>query len=180
MNNLNIRFIVALNRLNNESKTAIGCRITYLKQRKQFSTGLSINPSFWNSKKQLVEPPEPDAELLNTQLSLIRTNLSQAFLFLQVKGTEFSVDDIYKHYKGETPKKEFGVIEVYNLHSARIKKLVDIEIKEVTYSKYIESGRHLKAFIKHKFKSNDMKLKALRSSFLEHYEYFLKTEKKFQ
>ncbi len=113
-------------------------------------------------------------------MSLIRTNLSQAFLFLQVKGTDFTVDDIYKQYKGETPKKEFGVMEVYNLHSDRIKKLVGIDIKEVTYSKYIESGRHLQSFIKFKFKAKDIQLKALRGSFLEHYEYFLKTEKKFQ
>jgi integrase/recombinase XerD len=47
-------------------------------------------------------------------------------------------------------------------------------------SKYLESGRHLQSFIKHKYKAKDIKLKTLRSSFLEHYEYFLKTEKKLQ
>jgi len=118
--------------------------------------------------------------LLNTQLSLIKTKLNQAFLFLQVKGSDFTVDDIYKQYKGETPKKEFGVIEVYNLHNDRISKLVGIEIKQVTHSKYLESGKHLKDFIRHKFKQKDIQLKALKSSFLTHYEYYLKTEKKMQ
>lgn len=179
-NIIRILFILSKSRLNKQGKSVIKCRITFKKQRREFSIGISVDPTNWKSKQQLVEPPVPDVELINTHISLIKTNLSQAFLFLQVKGTEFDVDDIYKQYKGETPKKEFGVIEVYNLHSDRIKKLVDIEIKEVTYSKYIESGRHLQSFIKHKFKSNDVKLKALRSSFLEHYEYFLKTEKKFQ
>ena len=182
MNNSSIRvlFIISNYRLNKRNKSVIKCRITYRKQRKEFSVGISLKPSNWNSKQQEVEPPEPDAELINTQLSLIKTNLSQAFLFLQVKGTDFTVDDIYKHYKGETPKKEFGVMEVYYLHSDRIKKLVGIDIKQVTYSKYIESGRHLQSFIKFKFKAKDIRLKALRSSFLEHYEYFLKTDKKFQ
>ncbi|MDH7912092.1 site-specific integrase [Winogradskyella sp. SYSU M77433] len=177
---LNILFYLKRKKSKSIINTTILCRMTYLKKRKQFSTGQFLNPKNWNSKQQCVEPPEPDAELINTQLSLIKTKLSQAFLFLQVKGSEFDVDDIYKQYKGETPKKEFGVIEVYNLHSDRIKKLVDIDIKEVTYSKYIESGRHLKSFIKYKYKSNDIKLKTLKSSFLEHYEYYLKTEKKFQ
>jgi integrase len=77
-------------------------------------------------------------------------------------------------------KKEIGVVEVYNIHSDRIKKLVGVDIKQVTYSKYLESGRHLETFIRHKYKSKDIKLKALKSSFLEHYEYYLKTEKKFQ
>ncbi len=182
MNNNIIRvlFVPAKNRTNVMGKSVIKCRITYNKKRKEFSTGQFINPNNWLSKQQAIKPDEPDAELINTQLSLIKTKLSQAFLFLQVRGSDFTVDDIYKQYKGETPKKEFGVMEVYNLHSARIKKLIGIDIQMVTYQKYLESGVHLQSFIKHKFKQKDIQLKALKSSFIEHYEYFLKTEKKFQ
>jgi hypothetical protein len=141
-----------------------------MKKRKEFSTGLFIAPPNWNSKQQYVIPPEPDTVYINSQLSLIRTKLNQAFLFLQVKGSDFNVQDIYIQYKGETNKKDFGVMEVYNLHSARIKKLIGIDIKFVTYQKYLESGRHLKAFIKHKFKQKDIHFKTLRSSFIGHYE----------
>ena len=175
-----IRMYLDNSKLNKQGKSAIKCRITYFKQRKEFSTGKFINPSNWNSKQQVVEPPEPDAELTNTQLSLIRTKLNQAFLFLQVNEVEFDVNDIYLQYKGKPLKKDYGVVEVYNLYLIRINKLIGIDIKQVTYDKYVESGRHLKSFIKHKFKSNDIKFKALRSSFVTHYEYFLKTEKKFQ
>ena len=181
MNNSKLNILFYLNkRTNTNKKSVIFCRMTFNKVRKQFSTGQFIYPVNWLSKQQAIKPDEPDADLKETQLSLIRTNLTQAFLFLQVKGTDFTVDNIYKQYKGETPKKEFGVMEVYNLHSARIKKLIGIDIQMVTYTKYLESGRHLQAFIKHKFKSKDIQLKVLKSSFIEHYEYFLKTEKNFQ
>ena len=96
----NVLFTLAQYRTNNMGKSALKCRITYNKQRKEFAIGQFINPKNWNSKQQLVKLPEPDAELLNTQLSLIKTKLSQAFLFLQVKGIDFTVDDIYKQYKG--------------------------------------------------------------------------------
>lgn len=174
---LNILFLFYKAKTNSKGKCPIRCRITFKKTRKEFSTGLFINPEHWNSKTQLIEPPEPDEELLNTQLSLIKTKLSQAFLFLQVRGTDFDVDDVFNKYKGENPKTDYGVIELYNLHTARIKKLIGKEIQEVTYSKYVESGRHLKSFIKFKYKVNDIKLKTLKSTFLEHYEYYLKTEK---
>ena len=177
---LYILYLVSKTKLNKKGKCPLKCRITFNKVRYHFATGQFINPKHWNSKQQRVEPPEPDAELINTQLSLIKTKLSQAFLFLQVKGTEFNVDDIYRQFKGETNKRDFGVVEVYNLHSDRVKKLIGIDIKEVTYKKYLESGVHLKDFIKHKFKSNDIQIKRLRSSFLDQYEYFLKTEKKLQ
>lgn len=170
-------FLLYKYKTNKKGVCPIKCRITLRKKRKEFSTGLFINPSLWKSKQQQAEPPEPDNQYLNTQLSLIRQNLNQAFLFLQVKGAPFTVLDIYNQYKGETPKDEVGVMEAYRLHNDRIKKLVGIDIKEVTYSKYLESGKHLQGFIKHKFKAKDIHLKAVRSSFLEQYEYFLKTEK---
>ena len=50
----------------------------------------------------------------------------------------------------------------------------------VTFQKQLESGVHLQGFIKHKFKAKDIQFKTLRSSFLTHYEYYLKTEKNLQ
>ncbi|MEZ4858418.1 MAG: Arm DNA-binding domain-containing protein [Flavobacteriaceae bacterium] len=54
----------------------VKCRITFLKKRKEFSTGLFINPENWNSKRQLVVPPEPEITYANNQLSLIRQKLN--------------------------------------------------------------------------------------------------------
>ncbi|WP_431133677.1 tyrosine-type recombinase/integrase [Psychroserpens mesophilus] len=178
--NFSVLFLLASNRSNRNNKCALKCRITYNKKRKEFATGRFVNPSNWNSKQQVAEPPEPDAKLINTQLSLIRTKLNQAFLFLQVNESDFEASDIYLQYKGKPLKKDYGVVEVYNLYLARIHKLIGIDIKQVTYDKYLESGRHLKSFIRYKFKSTDIKFKTLKSSFVTDYEYYLKTEKKFQ
>ena len=93
-NKLIIRFIIAHRKLRADNKAPILCRITYFGKRKQMSSGIFINPSFWNSKKQQAETLEPDLNYINTQLSLIRQDLNQVFLFLQVKGTPFTVLDI--------------------------------------------------------------------------------------
>jgi len=167
---LSIRFYIDNSKINKQGKSTLKSRLTFRKQRKEFSTGQFINPNNWQSKQQLVKPPEPDAEIINSQLSLIRTKLNQAFLFLQVRDIDFTVNNISKQYKGETNKKDFCVMEVYNIHSARVKKLIGIDIKQVTYQKYLESEVHLKGFIKHKFKQKDIQFKVLRSSFLTHYE----------
>lgn len=95
--------------MNKKGLCPINCRLTLSKSKKHFAIGIFINPRHWHSKKQLIEPPEPDADLLNSRLSLIKTKLNQAFLFLQVKGSDFTVDEIFKQYKGVKPKKEFGV-----------------------------------------------------------------------
>jgi hypothetical protein len=110
---INVLFVLARNRMNRANKCALRCRITFLKKRKEFSTGLFINPAYWDGKRQRVKPNN-QSEYLNSQLSLINQNLNQAFLFLQVKGAPFTVMDIYKQYKGETPKDEVGVMEEYS------------------------------------------------------------------
>ncbi len=108
MNKINIRFIIALNRLNKRGETSIGCRITYLKKRKEFSTGLFINPKHWNSKKQKVLAEAENHEYTNTQLSLIKTKINQAFLMLQVQVKDFTIEDIYTLYKGEKLSREYN------------------------------------------------------------------------
>lgn len=108
MNKIIIRFIVALNRINNEGKTSISCRITYLKIRNQFSTGLFINPKHWNRKHQKAEPPNDENEFINSQLSLIKSKINKAFLLLQIQESSFTVIDIYTLYKGKKSVKEYN------------------------------------------------------------------------
>jgi len=65
MNKLIIRFRIAPNRLNNQGKTSIGCRITYNKTRKEFSTDLFIKPKLWNKNEQTAGPPNEENSLIN-------------------------------------------------------------------------------------------------------------------
>jgi len=85
MNKLNILLVIRTNKTREDGKAPIRCRITYRKVRKEFSTGLFINPSLWDSKSQLVKPPNEENEIVNTQLSLIRNKINQAFLLLQLQ-----------------------------------------------------------------------------------------------
>ena len=79
-NKINILFYLYKNKLNKKNKCPVRCRITFNKQRKQFSTGIFINPSLWDSKQQIAKPPNDENDIINTQLSLIKNKIHQAFL----------------------------------------------------------------------------------------------------
>jgi integrase/recombinase XerD len=176
-NKISILFLLQKARINKQGKCPLRCRITYLEERCEFSTGQSINPSFWHSKLQQAKPPDEENNFVNTQLSLIKNRINQAFLFLQLNGNEFDVNDVYLVYKGEPIMRERGVLEVCVEFNSKIKKLVGKDIEKVTYDKYIESYNHLKEFVKFHFKSNDIKLSDLKSNFLDDYDFYMKTEK---
>ena len=112
---LSILFLLRRNRVNAQGLSPIECRITLDKGRKPFATGLFINPNNWNAQKQKAFPPNTEHNQINTQLSLIKQNINQAFLFLQVQGRDFNVEDIYRQYKGETIKDDKSIMEIFNL-----------------------------------------------------------------
>lgn len=177
---LKILFVISATRINKKGLVPLFCRITYNGERRTFATGLFIKPNHWDSKSQQVKPPNEENDFINTQLSLIKQKVNQAFLFLQVNEERFDVNDLYNQYKGKTLQKEYGVVEVYLLYLERINKLIDIELQMVTYKKYEESLAHLKGFVKWKYKTSDVKLNSIKFSFITEYEYYLKVEKNFQ
>ena len=149
---LHIRFNLVTSRTNKKGFSSVKCRITYNKQRKDFSTGIRVNPDHWDPKKQRLLDQSDQEETTNMQLSLIEHKISKAFLMLQVGEEPFSVNDIYNQFKGKSLKQDMGIVEVWDLHNERIQKLIGKEIVMVTYQKYLESQGHLKDFIRHQYK----------------------------
>lgn len=178
-NGLSILFLIIKSKTNKKGLCPIRCRITYKGMRKVFSIGQMINPSQWDSKSQL-DNSSKENSMINNHLEVIRHKIQESYLKLKVQQDSLTVEDIYNDYKGISIQKEKGTIEVFNLHNERIKKLVGIDIKLVTYSKYLESKNHLEDFILWKYRKKDLNINTLKASFLTNYEYYLKTEKSLQ
>jgi len=174
---LAVLFLLKRNRINKMGKCPIRCRITYSKQRKEFSTGLFINPEIWSNKVQKAKPPNtPNNIILNAQISLISQKINEAFLWLQITAKAFDVDDIYRKYKGEDVKEEISILGAYDLHNQKTKKLIGIDFNELSWRRYVESRRKVAAFIKATYKKNDVKLKNLDLKFIKDLEFYFKTE----
>ena len=176
---LSILFLLRRNRTNEKGVCAIECRITLDKQRKPFSTGIFINPEYWNASKQKAHPPNKGNNQVNTQLSLIKQEINQAFLFLQVQEKEFSVDDIYSQFKGENVKLDKSIKEMFHLHITKQEKLIGISTTKVSVAKFYQTQAHVLSFIKKKYNRSDYLLKDMTMAFITEFEFYLKTEKRF-
>ena len=176
INKLIILFFLQKNRMNKKGHCPIRCRITYTKKRKEFSTGLFINPDYWSSKKQKAFIPD-DNNFLNNQLSLIKQQINQAFLFLQVNNESFDVNDIYMQFKGESIKENKTLLEVFRIHNNRMEKLIGKEYTKSTFQKFKEAKMHVENFLKFTYKRNDILLKSVKSNFLNDFDFYLKSEK---
>lgn len=180
MNTIKILFVIDKAKSNKLGFAPLRCRITYLGERKPFATGLFINPDNWNAAKQKAFPSNTPNSQINTQLSLIKQEINQAFLFLQVQGREFNAEDIYMHYKGENIKDDKTIMEIFNLHIAKQEKLIGVSTTKVSVRKFYQTKAHVKNFIFWKFKKHDYLLKDMKMSFITEFEYYLKAEKRFE
>ena len=180
MNNykLAILFVLQKIKINKKGHCPIKCRITFKKTRKEFSTGIFINPDYWDSGKQKASPSSTENTLLNNKLSLIYQQIDKAFLMLQILPNDFDVDDVYRKYKGEDSKEEISILGAYDLHNEKTKKLIGIDFNELSWSRYVESRRKVALFITKFYKRKDVKLKDLDLKFIKDLEYFFKIELK--
>jgi site-specific recombinase XerD len=180
MNNkkINIIFLLAKARINKQGKCPLRCRITYNQKRREFATGLLIKPNEWDNSKQCINTETINDSQIETQLSLINHMISQAFLFLQVQQTDFDVNDIYLHFKGENIKSEKTLLEIFDLHNDSMQRLINIEYSIGTYKKFLEAKNHTQDFIKHSYKKQDLLLKEINLKFLTELDRFLKIQKK--
>lgn len=174
---ITILFVISANKTNQKGLCPLNCRITLNKQRKQFTTGLFVNPNYWENKLQEVNTQDSNYKFINAQIEQIQIKINNIALVFQLQGGDCTLDNIYNKYIGvEIKKKEF-VLSYYKQYLARIKKLVGLEIKDNTYKKFVYVGNHLEAFLKWKFKKTDFPLEELSLQFLDDFDYYLKTEK---
>lgn len=178
INKLTVLFLLHKHKINKRGRCPIICRITYQKKRKEFATGLFINPKYWNNKKQKILEKADNASIVNSQLSLISQKINEAFLLLQLQYKDFDVKDLYSQYKGDNIRVEKTLLELYDLHNNTTKELVGIDFNNTSWSRYVENKRKVAEYIKHKYGKDDIKLNQLDLKFIKGLEYYFKTKKK--
>ena len=176
---MKILFYIRRAKINANNQCPLTCRITNELERKEFSTGIFMNPDYWNASKQKAHPLNKGNTQINTQLSLIKQEINQAFLFLQVQEKEFSVDDIYSQFKGENVKLDKSIKKMFHLHISKQEKLIGISTTKVSVAKFYQTQVHVLSFIKKKYNRSDYLLKDMTMAFITEFEFYLKTEKKF-
>lgn len=177
---ITILFVISTNKTNQKGLCPLKCRITFRKERKQFSTGLFVNPNYWQSKLQTVNAKDANADFLNSQTQLILSKIQNIIRVFQLQQEVYTLEDIYCKFLGKEIKKKEFILAYYKTYLAKIKKLVGLDIKAVTYKKFEYVSKHLESFIKWKYKSNDFPIEELDLQFLDDFSYYLKTEKQQQ
>lgn len=103
MNNISITFLAPKGRMNQAGQITIVCRLTQNKQRKDFSTSISIPLNLWDKKKHRVKGTTQVARNANAQLEEIYNDLSTLLLNATKAKESITPEILRKRYQSNAP-----------------------------------------------------------------------------
>lgn len=95
------RFVIRKSRLNKSGTCPVNCRITInMVRSNEFSIGLMVDPSKWDSKGQRVKGNSFATIEANRKIEIVKAELSDIYLSNRAKGGKLSAEELRSIYLG--------------------------------------------------------------------------------
>jgi integrase len=172
-NNVSILFWLKTNRINKKGLAPLMLRISFNQQRKEFSTGLSIEPSKWDKSRYRVKNKTQEAIQINQYIDGTKAKIMSIFKDM-VLNEDISLDRLTDRFLGKD-EQTITLMKLVKYHNENFKSRIGIDFAFSTYEKYDITARRLESFLLEHYKKPDFKLKDLNHRFISEFDYYLKS-----
>lgn len=153
------------------------CRLTVDGEIKQFSCKMDVPLRLWDVKNNRASGKSIEAQRINRAVDKIRVEVNRRYQELMQTDGYVTAAKLKDAYLGIGVKQE-TLLKLFEQHNAEFSKKVGHSRAKGTFQRYITVCKHLHEFIPHTYKREDIPLKELNLTFINDFEYFLRTEKK--
>ena len=153
------------------------CRITVDGEIKQFSCKLDAPLRLWDVKNNRASGKSAEAQRINRAVDKIRVEVNRRYQELMQTDGYVTAAKLKDAYLGIGVKQE-TLLKLFEQHNTEFAKKVGHNRAKGTFQRYITVCKHLHEFIPHTYKREDISLKELNLTFINGFEYFLRTEKR--
>ena len=163
-------------KINSKGKAPICARVTVNGKRSEVSIKQYIEPERWNSVKQRLKGTSYRVKTINKSIELTINKIDEIKNDLIQNKKLVTSKAIINKYLGRDELNK-TLLEVFAYHNERMKSYIGKKYTKTAYVKYNTTFHHLKDFIKHEFKTDDVLLLELNHAFIASFEHFLTIEK---
>ena len=167
-------FFLKQSKKNKNGEKYIYLRITVNGVVKELSTRRLCISSKWNSSAGRVLGNSEEGRTLNSYLDTLYYKALQAKKRLLDRDQEVTAEAVKNILLGVSEKKKM-IMEIFKEHNSRVEALLNKEYAPGTLMRYRTSYDHTKAFMKWKYKKEDIEIQALDYEFISSYSFWLKT-----
>ena len=152
------------------------CRITVDGEIKQFSCKMDVPPRLWDVKNSRASGKSVEAQKINLAVDKIRVEVNRRYQELMQTDGYVTAAKLKDAYLGIGVKQE-TLLKLFEQHNAEFAKKVGHSRAQGTFTRYRTVCNHIREFLPHTYKREDIPLKELNLTFINDFEYFLRTEK---
>jgi hypothetical protein len=136
-NNVSILFWLKTSRINKKGVAPLMLRISYNQQRKEFSTGFSIQPSHWDKSRYRVKAKSQEASQINQYIDETKAKILSIFKDM-VLNEDISLD----RFLGKN-EQTITLLQLVKYHNENFKSRIGVYFAYSTFEKYDITARRL-------------------------------------
>lgn len=138
---------------------------------------MDVSPHLWDVKNNRASGKSAEAQRINRAVDKIRVEVNLRYQELMKTDGYVTAAKLKDAYLGIDIKQE-TLLKLFEQHNAEFAKKVGHSRVKGTFQRYITVYKHIREFLPHTYKREDIPLKELNLMFINDFEYFLRTVKK--
>jgi len=173
--NFSLLFFLKKGKTDQEGNSSIYMRITIEKKRVDLATGKQCADNDWFNGK--IVGSSAHAKSINLYLRQLESKVHESHRNLLMIGEEITAKTLADDFLGKGTKVR-KLTDVFEDHNKEMAELVGVEFAPMTLLRYQTALRHLRQYLKEKYKICDIDIKKIDHQFLTDYDFFLRTTRK--
>jgi site-specific recombinase XerD len=156
-----------------DGQVPIYVRITVSGVRDEFASGKKIIPESWDSKDEVALSSCPDYKETNNYVRRTRASIESHYERLKILNSEVTAAMIKEAMFPKLTKSK-SLMQAFKLHNSLFAELVEKELASGgTLKRYERLEEKVKAFLKSRYKTDDILLDEIQHSAAEHFYHYL-------
>ena len=175
---ISVKFFARRDRAKEDGLVPIFMRIGIGLKRINIITKIYVKPADWSVQNCKLKTNNEESRRINKMLEGFKLKAFDHQRELMTEGKEITLDNLKAKWYGTSTERPRMLMEVFKQHNEQMKALVNSEFSPLTLERYETSFRHTQAYMKWKFKVEDIDIKKLNYEFISDYEFWLKSKRK--
>lgn len=171
-----VLFYLKRNAPKKDGRVPVMCRITVDGSIAQFSCKIDVDVELWDTKSGRAIGKSATAKEINRFIDKIRVGINNSYQEITDRDSYVSAEKVKNGFLGLGMKHE-TLLQVFAQHNEDYAKQVGKMKSLRSLLKYQIVHKHLKEYIKKRYKVSDIALKELTPNFITDFELFLRIEK---
>ena len=144
----------------------------------QFSCKLKVNAKLWNATAQRCTGKSKMTVMANREIERTLLLLRQRFNELKDIKEVVSAEEVKNAYQGLAEAQD-TIMKLFTEHNEEYALRVGVNRSVTSYYHYTNTYRHLATFLKDKYRLSDMPVKQMDENFIEDFDMYMRTVKRF-